>query len=113
MDTEKLFQYLNALTTCRTRKHLKHSASIARSFSCQAWWVTPIPATWEAIPGNTSQALVAHACNPSYSGDSDQEDHCSKSAWANNPQDSTLKKPIQNKVGGVVVVECLLSKCEA
>jgi hypothetical protein len=27
-----------------------------------------------------SQALVAHACNPSYSGDSDQEDHSSKPA---------------------------------
>jgi hypothetical protein len=29
-----------------------------------------------------SQALVAHACNPSYSGGKDQEDRSSKPAWA-------------------------------
>jgi hypothetical protein len=29
-----------------------------------------------------SQVLVAHACNPSYSGNRDQEDHSLKSAWA-------------------------------
>jgi hypothetical protein len=28
-----------------------------------------------------SQAPVAHACNPSYSGDRDQEDHGSKPAY--------------------------------
>jgi hypothetical protein len=27
---------------------------------------------------------VAHACNPSYSGDRDQEDHGLKTAWANS-----------------------------
>jgi hypothetical protein len=32
----------------------------------------------------TSQALVAHSCNPSYSGGRDQEDHSSKPAWANS-----------------------------
>jgi hypothetical protein len=31
-----------------------------------------------------SQALVAHVYNPSYSGGRDQEDGCSKPAWANS-----------------------------
>jgi hypothetical protein len=31
-----------------------------------------------------SQVLVAHTCNLSYSGDRDQEDHSSKTAWANS-----------------------------
>jgi hypothetical protein len=29
-------------------------------------------------------ALVVHACNPSYSGSKDQEDHGRKLAWANS-----------------------------
>jgi hypothetical protein len=32
-----------------------------------------------------SRAWVAHACNPSYSGDRDQEDQGSKPAQANRP----------------------------
>jgi hypothetical protein len=31
-----------------------------------------------------SRATVAHAWNPSSSGGRDQEDHCSKPAWANS-----------------------------
>jgi hypothetical protein len=31
----------------------------------------------------TNQALVAHPCNPSYSGGRDQEDHGSKTTQAN------------------------------
>jgi hypothetical protein len=31
-----------------------------------------------------SQALVAHAYNPSYSGGVDQEDHGSNPVWANS-----------------------------
>jgi hypothetical protein len=31
-----------------------------------------------------SQALLAHPCNPSYSGGRDQEDHGSKPAWGNS-----------------------------
>jgi hypothetical protein len=31
-----------------------------------------------------SWMLVAHACNPSYSGGRDQEDHGLKPAWANS-----------------------------
>jgi hypothetical protein len=30
------------------------------------------------------QSLVAHACNSSYSGGTDQENHSSKPAWANS-----------------------------
>jgi hypothetical protein len=33
-----------------------------------------------------SQALVAHTCNPSYSGGGDQEDHGSKPALVNSLQ---------------------------
>jgi hypothetical protein len=43
------------------------------------------------------QAPVAHACNPSYSGDWDQEDWGLKPAWANSVQDPIL----ENKTGGV------------
>jgi hypothetical protein len=42
-----------------------------------------------------SQALVAHAYNPSYSGGRDQEDHGSKPAQANSAQDPILKNPSQ------------------
>jgi hypothetical protein len=38
-----------------------------------------------------SQALVAHACNPSYSGGRDQEDHSSKLAQANSLRDPISK----------------------
>jgi hypothetical protein len=44
-------------------------------------------------------ALVAHACNPSYSGSRDQEDHSSKPAQANSPRDPILKKPSQKRAG--------------
>jgi hypothetical protein len=36
---------------------------------------------------------VAHACNPTYSGGRDQEDHGLKPAQANSLQDPILKKP--------------------
>jgi hypothetical protein len=48
-----------------------------------------------------SRALVAHACNPSYSGGRDQEDHRLKPAWANSSQGPILKKPIKKRAGGV------------
>jgi hypothetical protein len=35
--------------------------------------------------------LMAHACNPNYSGGIDQEDHGSKPAQANSLQDPFLK----------------------
>jgi hypothetical protein len=40
----------------------------------------------------TSQVLVTHACNPSYSGDRDQEDHGSKQTQAN----SSLRPYLEN-----------------
>jgi hypothetical protein len=45
---------------------------------------------------------VTHACNPSYSGGRDQEDHGSKPAWANSSQDPVSKKPITKKRAGGV-----------
>jgi hypothetical protein len=44
-----------------------------------------------------SQVLVAHACDPSYSGGRDQEDGGSKPAQANSSLDPILKKPITKK----------------
>jgi hypothetical protein len=41
---------------------------------------------------------VSHACNPSYLGDRDQEDHGSKPAWANSLRDPILKNPSQKKI---------------
>jgi hypothetical protein len=42
---------------------------------------------------------VAHACNPNYSGGTDQEDPSSKLAWANSLQDPILKKTHHKKKG--------------
>jgi hypothetical protein len=42
---------------------------------------------------------VAHTCNSSYSGGRDQEDGCSKSAWANSSQDPIFKTPITKTKG--------------
>jgi hypothetical protein len=39
----------------------------------------------------TCQVPVAHACNSSYSGGSDQEDHSPKPARENSSQDPTSK----------------------
>jgi hypothetical protein len=46
-------------------------------------------------------ASVAYACNPSYSGGRDQEDHGSKPVQANSWQAPTLKNPSQKRAGGV------------
>jgi hypothetical protein len=43
--------------------------------------------------------LMAHACDPSYSGGRDQEDRGSKPAQANSLQDSISKIPNQKKKG--------------
>jgi hypothetical protein len=50
---------------------------------------------------------VAHACNPSYSGGRDQEDHSSKPAWANGLWDSIGEKPSQKSAGGWLKVKAL------
>jgi hypothetical protein len=47
----------------------------------------------------TSQALMAHACNPSNLGGRDQEDHSSKPAWASRLQDPISEKPITKEKG--------------
>jgi hypothetical protein len=41
--------------------------------------------------------LVAQACNPSYSGDRDQEDHCLKPSWTNSLSDPVSKTPITKR----------------
>jgi hypothetical protein len=43
------------------------------------------------------RSLVAHVCNPSYSGGRDQEDHGLKPAQANSSQDLISKKPIKEE----------------
>jgi hypothetical protein len=49
---------------------------------------------YAAIKRNeTSWMPVTHACNPSYSGGRDEEDHGLKPVWANSLQDPILKKP--------------------
>jgi hypothetical protein len=40
---------------------------------------------------------VAHAYNPSYSGDRNQEDHSSKPTQATSSQDPVLENPTQNR----------------
>jgi hypothetical protein len=46
-------------------------------------------------------APVAHACNPSYSGGRNQEDHSSKPARANSSRDPILKNLSHKRAGGV------------
>jgi hypothetical protein len=48
---------------------------------------------------------VAHACNLSYSGGSDQEDHGSKPAQANSSRDPISKTPITKRAVGVAQSE--------
>jgi hypothetical protein len=45
----------------------------------------------------TSRALIAHACNPSYSGGRDQEDCGSKPAQANSFRNPISKKILRKK----------------
>jgi hypothetical protein len=48
-----------------------------------------------------SWVLVAHTCNPIYSGGRDQEDCGLKAALANSSQDSISKNLSQKRAGGV------------
>jgi hypothetical protein len=48
------------------------------------WKQSTYPSVGECINKHWSRALVAHACNLSYSEGRDQEDHGSKPAWANS-----------------------------
>jgi hypothetical protein len=45
--------------------------------------------------------LVAHTCNPTYSGGRDQEDYGLKPTQENSLQDPILKNPSQKSAGGV------------
>jgi hypothetical protein len=45
--------------------------------------------------------LVAHTCNPSYSGGRDQEDHVLKPAQANSCKTLSWKTLHKNRAGGV------------
>jgi hypothetical protein len=45
--------------------------------------------------------LVAHTCNPSYTGGRDQEDLCLKPAWADSLWDPISKIPNAKRAGGV------------
>jgi hypothetical protein len=57
--------------------------------------------------------LLAHTCNPSYSGGRDQEDCSSRPAWAKNKTLSQKYPTHKRRTGGMAqVVECLLSKRE-
>jgi hypothetical protein len=47
-----------------------------------------------------SQTSIVHSCNPTYSGNRDQEDQGSKPAWANSSQDPISKIPIIKRAGG-------------
>jgi hypothetical protein len=44
-----------------------------------------------------SQAPVAHSCNPSYSGGTDQEDCGLKPAWTNSSETLSRKYPSQKR----------------
>jgi hypothetical protein len=51
--------------------------------------------------GDVSLVLVAHPCNPSYSGVRDQEDCCSKPDWEIVSETLSRKPFHKNRVGGV------------
>jgi hypothetical protein len=59
---------------------------IARS---RPFWTTQKDPGSKKNNNKRSWAPVAHACNPSFSGGRDQEDHGWKPAWANSSRDST------------------------
>jgi hypothetical protein len=64
----------------------------------QMFWRRAMPTQQQWVHRRTlGRAQVAHTCNPSYSGDRDQEDWSSKPAWANSLRDSILKKHITEK----------------
>jgi hypothetical protein len=59
---------------------------------------------WRSTRVSFYQALVAHTCNPSYSGGSDQKDHCLKPAQANSSQNPIWKYSKQTRAGGAAQV---------
>jgi hypothetical protein len=85
-----------------------------KAITCILWdslflSMSMIVPSFQTLRMNCSQVLVAHTCNPSYSGGRNQEDQSqpkANSSWA-----PISKTSIQNRAGGVAkVVECLASK---
>jgi hypothetical protein len=66
---------------------------------CEA--LNAIPSTAKTKTKTKVQTMVAHTCNPSYSGGRDQEDSSSEPAQANSSQNPILKISITKKAGGV------------
>jgi hypothetical protein len=66
------------------------SSIVGSSLACARPWA-PIPALQNK--NQNSWVLVTHACNHSYSGGSDQEDHSSKPTWVNSWWGPISKKP--------------------
>jgi hypothetical protein len=60
-----------------------------------------IPSIKKKKKKKKSQARVAQARNPSYSGGRDQEDRGPKLAWASSLQDPISKIPNTKRTGGV------------
>jgi hypothetical protein len=59
----------------------------------QKWHISPpLWLHWSNLTIKLGWVQVAHACNASYSGGRDQEDHSSKPARGNSPWDPILKK---------------------
>jgi hypothetical protein len=58
----------------------------------------------------TSQAPVAHTCDPSYSGGRDQEDYGSKPAQANSSRDPPKKTLHKKKLVEWLKVKALSSR---
>jgi hypothetical protein len=56
---------------------------------------------WLDLKTKVSWDLVAHNCDPSYSGGRAQKDHSSKPAQANSSRDPILKIPNTKRAGGV------------
>jgi hypothetical protein len=74
------------------------SKELGRNISCSPW-SNLLALTWEEPDRNSPGFLCAgaYACNPSYSGGTDQENWGSKAAWANSLRNPILRKPFTKK----------------
>jgi hypothetical protein len=78
------------------RHYLKNNQN-KKDWGCDSSGSMPVYQEWGPF-----WALLAHACNPSYSGSRDQENLGSRIARANSSQDPVLKIPKQKRASGVV-----------
>jgi hypothetical protein len=90
MSQNKLFLFISCQIFCCSNRNLTRLLFAENSSRS---------GTLHAIKTYTSQVPVAHACNPSYSGAGDQEDHGLKPAGANSSQDPIMKKIHHTKKG--------------